>query len=213
MGLFSDMRGGHFTPGPGVDEPPPAMGFKRFLFILRNHFGKLILANVLFLAFCLPVVTIPASLCGLNMVCAQLIRTGKCYLVQDFLEGFKRGFPAKTLLGAPFCVIVAGTVLLYISGMRTVWFYIAAASACYFFIAACYFFAYSTGLYSSDGAKETLSKLFVRALLLCFARRSTPRLLPALILATIFMFLYISLLPVLALIGASLIVTLALSAF
>ena len=205
------MRGGQFRPGPGVDGPPPATGFRRFWFIFTNHFGKLIAANLLFALFSIPLVTLPAALCGLNAVCAQLIRTGKCFLVQDFLDGFRRGFIQKTIFGMPFCIVVAGTVLMYAAEMRTAGFYAAAAVSCYFFLAACHFF---TNIADTDrGEKKTTPlKLFLRALSSCLARRSTLFLLPALLLAILFTVLYISLLPVFALIGMSLIVMLAMSA-
>ena len=202
------MRGGQFRPGPGVDKPPPVSGFRRFRFIFVNHFRKLIMANLLFLLFCIPIVTIPASLCGLNMVCAQLMKTGKCFLVQDFLDGFKRRFLAKTLLGIPFCAVIGGTVLLYIAEMRTAPFYAAAAVSCYLFLTACRFF---TGVVMIN-ENETPSRLFLRAFLLCLTRLSTLRLLPALLIAVLFTAFYISLLPVMIIIGMSLIVILSMAA-
>ena len=208
MGLFSDMRGGQFKPGPGVDKPPPVSGFRRFRFILMNHPGKLVAANILFLLFSVPVITIPVSLCGLNMVCAQLMRTGKCYLVQDFLDGFKQRFLVKTLFGMPFCVVIGGTVLLYIAEMRTAGFYAAAAASCYLFMAACRFFIGIIVI----GENETPSRLFLRALRSCFNGKSTLRLLPALMLAALFTIFYISLLPVMIIVGMSLIVLLAMAA-
>jgi len=208
MGLFSDMRGGQFRPGPGVDKPPPVSGFRRFWFIFVNHFGKLIMANLLFLLFCIPVVTIPASLCGLNMVCSQLMKSGKCFLLQDFLDGFRRRFFAKTLLGMPFCVFIGGTVLLYIAEMRSAGFYAAAVISCYLFLTACRFF---TGI-NSIKENETPSRLFLRAFLLCLTRRSTLRLAPALLIAALFTAFYISLLPVMIILGMSLIVLISMAA-
>ena len=199
------MRGGQFRPGPGVEGPPPAAGFARFWFILKNHFRKLILANFLFLIFSIPVITIPAALCGLNSVCSQLMRTGKCYLGQDFLDGFRRRFLAKTLFGLPFCAVIGGTVLLYVAGMRRfgAGFYAAAIVACYFFLAACFFFA------SANNAGSAISKSFPEAFFLIFRKLTWLRLLPALALAVLFTVFYITLLPILLIIGMSLITLLA----
>lgn len=214
------MRGGQFKPGPGVYAPPPASGLPRFWFILRNHFGKLIFANLLFFLFSAPIVTIPASLCGLNFVCAQLVHTGKCYTTQDFLDGFRHMFWKKTLYGMPFCIVVGGTLLLYGAGMRTFWFYAAVAASCYFFLSGCYFFANTAkaGLRPADKSsepmkeqKETLSKIFLRALSSCVISPATLRLLPALALTLLFVVLRVSLTPVLLIFGMSLIVTLAVS--
>ena len=198
------MRGGEFKPGPGVDSPPPATGFRRFFFVFGNHFGKLVLANILFVLLSVPVVTMPAALCGLNSVCSQLMRTGMCYTMQDFMDGFRHRFVAKTLLGLPFCVVVGGTVLMYVAGMRTLPFYIAVAVACYFFIAACYFFPYVI-----TDIKETPPRVFLRAFYSRIFSVSTLRLLPVLAPAVLFTLLNIAILPIMFIIGMSLIVALA----
>jgi len=206
MRLFDNMRGGQFKPGAGVDAPPPTSGFPRFWFVLKTHFGKLILANVLFLLFSIPIITLPASLCGLNSVCIQLMRTGKCFLAQDFFDGFKRKFWLNTLFGIPLCAVIGGTALLYIAEYRAPIFYAAAAAACCFFLVACHFFTLTAQ------QKGTPLRLFLAAFYLCFTTPATLRLLPALVLALLFLTLHVVFLPVVLTIGISLIVTLAASA-
>ncbi|MCL2670554.1 MAG: DUF624 domain-containing protein [Clostridiales bacterium] len=105
---FSEfLREKRFGPGRGVTGPPPEKGIKRFFFILWNHFWKLILLNLLFLAFCIPILTIPAAFCGMNRVLIKLVHEGHCDLWQDFIREFKSSF-FKSL---PFGVLYAFLLL------------------------------------------------------------------------------------------------------
>lgn len=103
------LRKRRFAPGPGITEPPPDKGVKRFGFILWTHMWKLVTLNLLFLAFCIPIVTIPAALCGMNRVLIKLWREGNCFLWDDFWVEFK----ANLFKGIPFGIICA--LLLFAS--------------------------------------------------------------------------------------------------
>ena len=87
MGLFAKR-----FEREGAGRPLPEGGLKRYAAVLFNNFWKLVGANLLFLAFSLPVITMPAALCALNRVCMLLIRNGYCFLWQDFWQEFKRSF-------------------------------------------------------------------------------------------------------------------------
>ncbi|MDP3446991.1 MAG: DUF624 domain-containing protein [Eubacteriales bacterium] len=78
-----------FAPGKGVTQPPPERGWKRFFFVLGTHFWKLISLNLLFLAFCIPIVTIPAAFCGMNRVIIKLYREGNCFVWTEFYKEFR----------------------------------------------------------------------------------------------------------------------------
>ncbi len=101
MGFFDQLQRRRFAP-PKEDmlEAPPSGGAKRFWFLLGAHFGKLIRLNLLFLAFCIPVLTIPAAVCGMNRVLIKLVREGNCYLWSDFFEEFKSSFWKSLPFGA-----------------------------------------------------------------------------------------------------------------
>lgn len=92
----------------GVDAPVPDGGIKKYLFLLTTHFWKLVGVNLLFLAFSLPVITLPAALCALNRVCVKLIRDGNCFVWQEFVEEFKsslwRAMPLGLLFGGALFV-------------------------------------------------------------------------------------------------------------
>ncbi len=86
--------------GPG--RPDPEMGVRRFFSFLWTNIWKLIGANLLFVLFSLPVVTIPGALCALNRICVLLYREGHCFLWQDFIQEFRRSFLRTLLPGVLF---------------------------------------------------------------------------------------------------------------
>jgi uncharacterized membrane protein YesL len=87
---------------PTVDAlPPPKSGFQRGWFLIKTHLSKFISLNILFLVFCLPVVTIPAAFAATNRVCLVLWREGNCFLWEEFWSEFKREFIRALLVGIP----------------------------------------------------------------------------------------------------------------
>ncbi len=101
MGFFDQFYKRRFAPAKeDMLEAPPQSGAKRFWFILGAHFGKLVRLNLLFLAFSIPVITLPAALCGMNRVLIKLVREGHCYLWSDFFGEFKASFLKSLPFGA-----------------------------------------------------------------------------------------------------------------
>jgi len=88
---------GHGYEREGAGLPMPEGGIRRYALLLTTHFWKLIGLNLLFVLFSLPIITMPAALCGMNRVCMLLIRNGHCFLWQDFIEEFKRSFVRSIL--------------------------------------------------------------------------------------------------------------------
>lgn len=101
MGMLEQIGKRRFAPGKGVTKLPPKNGIKRLLFLLSTHFWRLITLNLLFLLFCIPVVTIPAALCGMNRVLITLVRDGNCFLWDDFIREFK----ANLFKSIPFGIL------------------------------------------------------------------------------------------------------------
>jgi len=108
-GFWEELGAKRFAPGEGVAEPPPQGGWRRFFFVLGTHFWKLISLNLLFLAFSIPVITIPAALCGLNRVLIKLYRDGNCFVWTEFYKEFR----ANVWKALPFGFI--GAVCLFAS--------------------------------------------------------------------------------------------------
>ncbi len=100
----STPRDGGGRPG-GKRNPPPQdrraraadllrPAFKRAIWSTYDHIGLLVLANLLWVVLCLPVVTAPAATAGLFHVAREVAR-GKDVSLRDFFVGFRtRFFPA-----------------------------------------------------------------------------------------------------------------------
>ncbi len=106
MNITELIKRKRFAPGKGVTEPPPMKGIKRFFFLLYAHFWKMVTLNLLFLAFCIPVVTIPAALCGVNRVLIKLVREGNCFLWSEFIKEFKSNLFKSLPFGLLFAVLL-----------------------------------------------------------------------------------------------------------
>jgi len=103
MNITEMIKRKRFEPGKGVTELPPEKGLKGFLFLLSAHLWKLVTLNLLFLAFSIPVVTMPAAFCGMNRVLIKLIRDGNCFLWAEFIKEFK----ANLFKSLPFGILSA----------------------------------------------------------------------------------------------------------
>ncbi len=100
MSIFDGLKKNYEKDG--VCRPEPEGGAARWLFLVKNNFWTLVSANLLFVAFSLPLITLPAALCALDRVCIKLVIDGRCFLFQDFWKEFKESF-LKSLLMGLFC--------------------------------------------------------------------------------------------------------------
>lgn len=103
--LFYQHKG-----GKGVTAPPPAKGMKRLAFLYYTHFWRLLGLNLLFILFCLPVVTIPPSITALSKVLLNLIREGNAFFVKDFTDEFKSSFAKSWIAFLPGLVLIGVAV-------------------------------------------------------------------------------------------------------
>lgn len=71
------------------EQEPPKGGIRRVGYILCNYFGKLVLINMLFILFSIPVVTLPAALVALNRYLIKIVRVGYGFSISDFLKEFR----------------------------------------------------------------------------------------------------------------------------
>lgn len=86
----------------GKGTPAPKEGVAKYFYLLWNHAWKLIGVNLLFLAFSLPVVTMPAALCAMNRVLIKLVRDSNVYFWEEFRDEFKSDFLRSLPLGLLF---------------------------------------------------------------------------------------------------------------
>ncbi|MEA4871118.1 MAG: YesL family protein [Christensenella sp.] len=96
----------------GRDRPVPQSGWARYGFLLVSHFWKLMAANLLFLLFSLPILTMPAALAALNRVCIKLVREGNCLLWEEFRGEFRASLVKGLLIGLPYGLLLAASYYL-----------------------------------------------------------------------------------------------------
>lgn len=89
MNLIKKLEQHRFTHEKGVFGPAPQAGAPLFFFLLTTYFWSLIGVNLLFLLCCLPIITIPASLCALNRYCIKMVREGVGFFFDDYWKEWK----------------------------------------------------------------------------------------------------------------------------
>lgn len=96
----------YFAEGPGIakDAPKPT-GLRLLGSVLAREWWTLIQLNVLFIAFALPLVTLPAALFAMVSVSVTMIEDRNVWLFRNFWAAFRRRFVMSTLIGiAALCV-------------------------------------------------------------------------------------------------------------
>jgi Predicted integral membrane protein len=92
----------------GAGQPAPETGWARLGVMALTHFWKLITANLLFVLFSLPVITLPAALTALNRVCVIIYKDGNIFLWEEFRKEFKRSILRSILPGLGFALLLFG---------------------------------------------------------------------------------------------------------
>ena len=94
-----------FIPNPSSQRPSrwdnrpiPTKGLGRVRYVIATHFSKLIKANLLFVLFSVPLVTMPAAFAAMTAVVQELFRSGQCFVWDTFIREFRTEFTARTLL-------------------------------------------------------------------------------------------------------------------
>ena len=85
-----------------LDLPAPQEGSRRFFYLLWTYIWKLVWLNVVFLVFCVPVITIPAAISAMDRALIVLVRDGNVLLWEEFRDEFRRDFRASLPLGLIF---------------------------------------------------------------------------------------------------------------
>lgn len=71
-----------------------------YLMLFYEAFWRIIGANLLFILFCIPIVTIPAAIGGLTRVMSRFARDEQAYVIDDFMKGFKQEWKKNTAFAA-----------------------------------------------------------------------------------------------------------------
>lgn len=81
------------------------------LYKFMEKFGQIVLLNILFIVFSLPIVTIGASLAATFYTAMKMGDDEEGYIFKTFMKGFKENFKQGTML---FIIFAAGIYILYI---------------------------------------------------------------------------------------------------
>lgn len=100
------FRKDYAAPGPGIDpDAPEKTGLARVAEILQIECVTLVKLNLLVLACCLPVVTLPPALFAMNQVIRKMMLDQPVTCFYDYRTAFrrywKRGWAAFLLTAAP----------------------------------------------------------------------------------------------------------------
>lgn len=71
-----------------------------------NKMTDLILLNLIYIVFCMPVVTIGAATTAMYYVCIISIRQGDGYVVRRFIKSFRDNFKQATLIWLPMLLVI-----------------------------------------------------------------------------------------------------------
>ena len=102
----------YFGEGPGIDKNAPRPEGLRLLgAVLVREWWELLKLNLLFVAFALPLVTIPAAWFAAVSISVTMIEDRNVWLLRDFWAAFRSRFALTTLVGMAFCAGEALSVL------------------------------------------------------------------------------------------------------
>ncbi len=92
--------GNYDTPGKGIPKAPmEKKGIFKFFEIYGRRVWKLIQVNMLFILFCLPVVTIGPAIAGMTKVARNYSQERNAFVWSDFWSTFKKCFKQSFIMG------------------------------------------------------------------------------------------------------------------
>lgn len=117
MGLFSSN---FQKAGPGVSKnAPPKKRIVLFGELFVRKFWKIIQMNLLYVLFCLPIVTIGPATAALTYVMRCFVQEKPVFLFADFLDAFKKNWKQSAITWVLSTAIIAlmGLAIFTYSGM------------------------------------------------------------------------------------------------
>jgi uncharacterized membrane protein YesL len=117
FGLFDFTK-----EGPGIDKnAPPKKGIALFFSILFREYKNLMVVNLIFILFSLPVITIGPAFAGMIHVIFKIIRDRPVFPFSDFIDGFKKNFRQSFVYTMLFTTALGLAII-------TLWYYLSSSS-------------------------------------------------------------------------------------
>ena len=88
-----------------------------YWFVLKNYFWRLILLNILFVASCIPIITIPASFSAVSRVCMKYLMGQHVELVKDYFSEW------RNTIWSSWVILICGMVMLVMLGLACMAYY------------------------------------------------------------------------------------------
>jgi len=105
------FRKNYSQPGPGISkDAPEKKGVARFFEIIQLEAMTFVKLNLLFLLFCIPIVTIPPAIFAMNQVIRKIVQDQPVLCFYDFRTAFKK------YLARSYIAFFLTAILLVISG-------------------------------------------------------------------------------------------------
>ena len=87
MKIFSPQ---FMREGPGVNKDEPSKeGISLFFQLFFTHFWDMIKLNIIFIIYCIPIITIGPALSALTSITISMIQRRHIYILSDFHKAFK----------------------------------------------------------------------------------------------------------------------------
>lgn len=111
MGLFYNNE----TAGSGVSKTQKKKPFFRFWQLFFNKFGAFFTINMIYVLFCIPIVTIGPATAAMTAMMRNIYLEKPQFLFHDFWILFKKNFKQSWFIGILDAAAIVGTYLLIAS--------------------------------------------------------------------------------------------------
>ncbi|MDR2931648.1 MAG: YesL family protein [Oscillospiraceae bacterium] len=127
FGLFDYTK-----PGKGVRKDEPKQShFVHFFVLVQRKFWKLIQLNLLFVLFCIPIVTIGPAVAGMTYVLRNYANERPVFLFSDFWDAFKSNLKQSLIYELIFAAVAVPLYVAwqfyFLNASEHAWMYAAAA--------------------------------------------------------------------------------------
>lgn len=92
--------------GPGVRKDEPLKkGSALFVELFIRRFWDLIKVNIIFIVYCIPIITIGPAIGAMTSVTMSMVRQNHIYILSDFHNAFKENWKQSIICGFISCII------------------------------------------------------------------------------------------------------------